>query len=94
VAEHLDDIKDAFSDARRESQRGIAAAVAMGTAFMPSAPGKISYTLNGARHRGENAFGGSAMYRLNTSNAFAVSGGVSYGGKKNATVRLGVAGEF
>ncbi len=77
-----------------ERERGIAAAIAMGSAAMPSAPGRTSYVFNGSSYRGERALGGSVMYRLNTNNPFAITGGVSYGGKKNTAVKLGVAGEF
>ena len=66
----------------------------MGSASMPSAPGRTSYVLNGTKYRGEHALGGSVMYRLNTNNPFAITGGFSYGGKKNSAVKLGVAGEF
>ncbi len=66
----------------------------MGSASMPSVPGRTSYVLNGTTYRGERAVGGSVMYRLNTNNPFAITGGVSYGGRKNTAVRLGVAGEF
>jgi hypothetical protein len=94
LAEHLDDIQDAISDARQDGQRAIAAAVAIGSASMPSAPGRASYVLNVTRYRGENAVGGSVMYRLNTNDPFAITGGISYGGKKNTAVKLGMAGEF
>jgi autotransporter adhesin len=66
----------------------------MGDAPMPSEPGRISYSLNGTSYRGEQAAGGSMMYRLNTKRPFAISGGVSYGGNNSTAVRLGVAGEF
>ena len=94
LTEDLDEIHDALSDAREESQRGIAAAIAMGSPSMPSAPGRTSYVLNGTMYRGEHALGGSVMHRLNTNNPFAITGGVSYGGKKSTAVRVGVAGEF
>jgi hypothetical protein len=66
----------------------------MGSAFMPSAPGRTSYVLNGTSYRGERAVGGSVMHRLDTKSPFAITGGVSYGGKNNTAVKLGVAGEF
>jgi hypothetical protein len=94
LTEHLDDIQDAINDARQDSQLGIAAAIAMGSASMPSAPGRTSYVLSATRYRGEYAVGGSVMHRLNTYNPFAITGGISYGGNKNTAVKLGVAGEF
>jgi autotransporter adhesin len=79
---------------RRDAQRGIAAAVAMSAAPMPSEPGRISYTLNGAIYRGEQAIGGSMMYRLNTSKPMAFGAGISHAGGGSTAVRVGVAGEF
>jgi hypothetical protein len=79
---------------RRDVRQGIAAAIAMGSASMPSAPGRTSYVLNGATYHGEQAVGGAIMHRLNTGGPFAVTAGFSYGGRKNNGVRIGVAGEF
>jgi hypothetical protein len=64
------------------------------TPTRPSAPGKVAYTVNGARFRGENAIGGSVSYRLNSSTPLAVGVGFSYAGNKNNGLRVGVAGEF
>ena len=94
LTEHLDAINRAFSNTRREAERGIAAAMAIGSAPMPSAAGRTTYVLNGTRYRGEHALGGSVMHRLNTNNPFAITGGVSYSGKKNTAFKFGVAGEF
>jgi hypothetical protein len=74
-------------------RQGIATAVAIGTAPMPSGPGRTSYVLNGATYRGEQAVGGGVAHRLNFDNPFALTAGFSYGGGKTA-LRLGVAGEF
>jgi autotransporter adhesin len=79
---------------RRDMKSGVAAAMAMAPAPIPSGPGKVSYSVNGARFRGQNAVAGSVSYRLNTSAAIAVGAGFSYGGNKNNGVRVGVAGEF
>ncbi|MEO7814963.1 MAG: hypothetical protein ABIR87_05915 [Sphingomicrobium sp.] len=75
-------------------KQGIAAAIAISNAPLPSAPGKISYAVNGAMFRGEYALGGSMNYRLNTEAQIAVGVGFAYGGGKNNAVRVGVAGEF
>lgn len=48
---------------RRESRAGVAAAVAIGYAPMPSAPGRTSYVFNLANFRGQQAVGGSIMHR-------------------------------
>ena len=79
---------------RSDTRQGIASAIAMGSAPIPSRPGGVSYNVNAARFRGENAIGGSMMYRLNTGSTVAVGAGFSYAGNKNNGVRLGVAGEF
>jgi hypothetical protein len=75
-------------------KEGIAAAVAMGSAPMPSAGGRLSYAVNGARFRGQNALGGDFKYRLNSEAPVAIGAGFSYGGGRNSAVRVGVAGEF
>jgi autotransporter adhesin len=94
----LSDFATSTLDLRRADQqdmrRGIAAAVAMGSASMPSAPGRTSYTMNVATFRGEQAVGGSLMYRLNAADPMAVTAGISFGGKKNNAAKVGIAGEF
>jgi trimeric autotransporter adhesin len=79
---------------RRDARRGTSAAVALVAAPMPSNVGGVSYTLNAATFRGEQAFGLSLAYRANTENAFAVVAGVSYAGGKSTAARVGLAGEF
>ena len=85
---------DLRSRDRRDMKQGVASAMAMAQAPMPSNPGGISYAVNGAMFRAEFATGGSLMYRLNTENAMAVSVGVSFAGNKNNGARVGFAGEF
>ena len=79
---------------RSDFKKGVAAAVAMGQAPFPSAPGKTSYVLNGSVFRGEVAVGGSLMYRFNTATVIALGVGFSYAGDGNNAFRAGVAGEF
>jgi hypothetical protein len=79
---------------RRDTRQGIAAAVAIGNAAMPSGPGRTSYVFNGATFRGEYAVGGAISHRLNTVEPFAVTAGFSIAGNKNNAVKVGVAGEF
>lgn len=90
----VDKLENDVRHDRQDARRGIAAAMAMGSASMPSAPGRMTYVLNGTAYRGEQAAGGSVMYRLNTKSPFAISGGVSYGGRNNTAIRVGIAGEF
>jgi autotransporter adhesin len=79
---------------RRDMRQGVASAVAIANAPMPSQPGRTSYAVNGATFRGEYAVGGSVNYRLNTSSPMAVGFGFSYAGNKNNSARIGVSGEF
>ena len=74
--------------------QGIAATTAMAPVQIPSAPGRFTYSFNGASYRGAYAAGGSMMYRLNTKAPMAVGLGFAKGNGKSNTVRLGIAGEF
>ena len=90
----IDSLFDLRRDDRRDMKSGVAAAMAMAPAPMPSGPGKVTYSANGARFRGQNAVAGSLSYRLNTSAPVAIGAGFSFAGKKNNGIRVGVAGEF
>jgi hypothetical protein len=79
---------------RRDLRQGIAAAVAMGQAPMPSEPGRTSYVVNGAAFRGELALGGSVLHRLDSPTPLAIGVGFSFAGNKNNSFKAGVAGEF
>jgi hypothetical protein len=79
---------------RREAQKGIAAALAMGSATMPSAPGRTSYVFNLSTFRGEQALGGSIMHRFGSDAPIALSVGFSVARGGNEAARIGVAGEF
>lgn len=79
---------------RRDFKQGVAAAVAMAQAPFPSAPGKVSYVINGAVFRGQGAVGGSMMYRFKSETAVALGLGFSYAGNGNNAFRGGIAGEF
>jgi autotransporter adhesin len=79
---------------RRDARSGTAAAMAMGYAPMPSAPGRTSYSLNGSTFREAQAIGGAIAHRLDTDNPFALTAGFAYAGHGNNAVRVGVAGEF
>jgi hypothetical protein len=85
---------DLVNHDRREARRGIAAAVAMSDAPVPSTPGKTSYVFNLATFRGEAAVGLSLSHRLNVDTPVAITFGFSQAGGKNTAVRVGVAGEF
>lgn len=75
-------------------KNGTSTALALTTAPMLSNVGGVSYALNAAMYRGEQAIGLSFAYRANTENPFAVTGGVSYAGGDSDGARVGIAGEF
>ncbi|MER2277889.1 hypothetical protein ABS771_12380, partial [Methylobacterium brachiatum] len=80
---------------RKEARQGVAMAIAMATAPMPSAPGKTTWATNGATYRGEWAGGVAVAHRLPTCCVpIAVTAGVAYAGESNVGVRAGLAGEF
>ncbi|KTS48994.1 Hep_Hag repeat-containing protein [Methylobacterium radiotolerans] len=80
---------------RKEARQGVAMAIAMATAPMPSAPGKTTWATNGATYRGEWAGGLAVAHRLPTCCVpIAVTAGVAYGGDNAVGVRAGLAGEF
>lgn len=89
----LDGLSNFALESRREARRGIAAAIAMSPAPMPSQPGRTSYTFNVSEFNGASALGGSIAHRFNTRKPFALTAGYSVGGSENA-FRVGVTGEF
>jgi autotransporter adhesin len=93
-ASDIDTLFDLRRTDRRDMKQGVASAMAMASAPMPSEPGRLAYAVNGATFRGEYAVGGSLTYRLNSRAPMAVNVGFSYAGNKNNGLRVGVAGEF
>ncbi len=81
-------------DTRKEARQGVAAAIAMTTAPMPSAPGRMSWAMNLATFKGEYAFGGSLAYRFDAPIPIALTAGYAYGGGKSHAARVGLQGEF
>ncbi len=94
VESGLASLTDYAVDSRREARKGVAAAMAMTTAPMPSLPGRTSWAVNGATFRGEYGFGASLAHRLDTAVPMALTAGYAFAGDANHGVRLGVAGEF
>lgn len=90
----LDQIRYDLNRDSHDARSGIAAAMAMGYAPMPSAPGRTSYALNGSTFRDAQAIGGALSHRLNTEEPFAITAAFAYAGHANNAVRFGVAGEF
>lgn len=90
----LTGLSDLAYDIRKEARSGIAAALAMGTAPLPSAPGRTSYVANVAEFSGEVAFGASLAHRLNMETNLALTAGYSRSTTGEDAFRAGVAGEF
>jgi hypothetical protein len=68
--------------------------MAMATASLPSAPGRLTYIANGATFRGEFAAGGSIAYWLDIAHPLALTGGASIADGGNIGVRAGIMGEL
>jgi hypothetical protein len=85
---------DLRSKDQRDMRSGIAAAIAIGSAPMPSEPGRVSYTVNGSTFRGQYGVGGEFKYRLNTKAPMAVGLGFSAAGHDNNSARVNISGEF
>ena len=94
VDSRVDTLFDLRSSDRRDMKQGVASAMAMASAPMPSEPGRVAYAVNGATFRGQYAVGGSVSYRLPGARSFSVNAGFSYAGNKNNGARIGFAGEF
>lgn len=81
--------------AQKEARGGVAAAVALVNAPMPSAPGKTSWAGNVAKFRDQYAMGFSFAHRLNSNAPLAMTAGLAYTpGTGDKAGRIGMAGEF
>lgn len=82
------------TESRREARQGIASAMAMTGAPMPSAPGRTSWSGNTAVYKGEWAAGFSVAHRINVAIPVAVNAGLSLHGTSLGGARMGLSGEF
>lgn len=87
-------LQDQIRDNQREARRGVAAAMSMTPAPMPSKAGRTSWAMNTSTFRGEFGVGGSLAYRLDTNVPVALTAGYAYGGGDNHGARVGLAGGF
>ena len=78
----------------QQTQRGLAAAAAMANIWMPSAPGKTAWAVNGAAFMGEMGAGFSVAHRLNFSVPIAITASYGSGGSNAHVGRVGLMGEF
>jgi hypothetical protein len=93
LSSQLANVQDVAYAARREARQGVAAAIALTTAAMPSAPGRTSWAVNAAAFDGEAGWGGSVAHRLNFAVPFSVTAGFAFAGS-NSGGRVGLSGEF
>jgi len=93
VTARVNALDQTVQDNQREARRGIAAAMAMSAAPMPSAPGKTAWAFNAANFKGQSALAASISHRIKSTNALAVNAGVTASSGAMG-VRIGVSGEF
>lgn len=92
--QRIDGVAAYAREGRREARQGIAAAMAMTAAAMPSRPGKTSWSGNTATYKGEWAAGFAVAHRLDVAIPIAINAGASLSGNSFAGARVGVSGEF
>ncbi len=79
---------------RREAREGVAGALALTAAPMPSQGGKTTYAANFGFFKDAAAFGGSFAHRLDTNIPLAMAAGIAVSGNGTLGGRVGVLGEF
>jgi hypothetical protein len=77
-----------------QADRGIAATAAMANVWMPSAPGRTTWAVNGAAFQSEIGAGLSMAHRLNLSTPVAITAAYGNGGGTAHVGRVGLMGEF
>ena len=74
--------------------RGVAAVSAMANIWMPSAPGRTAWAVNGSFFANEVGAGISVAHRLNLSIPIAITASYGNGGGTAQVGRVGLMGEF
>lgn len=92
--QRIDGVAAYARDGRREARQGVAAAMAMTAAAMPSRPGKTSWSGNTATYKGEWAAGFAVAHRLDVAIPVAINAGVSLASNSFGGARFGLSGEF
>lgn len=90
----ISSLKKTTDDIRKESRRGIAAAMAMAATPTPTAPGKTAWATNVAGFSGQVAASLAVAHRLDVDFPLTLSAAVGYSPGAPAGVRFGLAGEF
>jgi autotransporter adhesin len=102
-APNLSQVKDLISGTvfntqirpvQAELRRGIAATAALPSVFMPSAPGRSAFAMNGATFAGESARGFPFAHRLNVGTQAVLTAGYASAGYIDHVGRIGFAVEF
>jgi hypothetical protein len=83
-----------IDQAFQQINHGVTAAVALPSAFMPSAPGRTSWAVNAATFNGDVGAGFSLAHRLDLAVPLAVTASYGYGGSTANVARFGLLGEF
>lgn len=92
--QRIDGVAAYAREGRREARQGIAAAMAMTAAAMPSRPGRTSWSGNTATYKGEWAAGFAMAHRLDMAIPVAINAGLSLTGNSFGGARMGLSGEF
>jgi len=87
-------LENRLDAAQTEARRGIAAAMAMASAPMPSAPGRTTWAANVGMFKSEWATGFAVAHRLDTHTPAGVSAAVSLNADGVPAARAGLFGEF
>lgn len=77
-----------------QSQRGVSAVAAMANIWMPSAPGRTTWAVNGSAFAGEFGTGFSVAHRLPLSIPVAITAAYGNGAGSAHVGRIGLMGEF
>ncbi|BCB17590.1 hypothetical protein [Bosea sp. ANAM02] len=92
--QRIDGVAAYARDGRREARQGVAAAMAMTAAAIPSRPGRTSWSGNTATYKGEWAAGFAVAHRLDVAIPVAINAAVSLAGNSFGGARMGLSGEF
>jgi hypothetical protein len=77
-----------------QAQRGVSAVAAMANIWMPSAPGRTTWAVNGSTFQGEFGAGFSVAHRLPLSIPIAITAAYGNGAGSAHIGRIGLMGEF
>lgn len=94
LEQRVSTLETRLDDVQTEARRGVAAAMAMTSAPMPSAPGRTSWAANVGMFKNEWATGFAVAHRLDTYTPAGVTAAVSLNADGVPAARAGLFGEF